>query len=177
MNQFIAGLRTFQFLCGGGVALLGAVGIEPEGFDGLVQRFLVVQQVQFAGLLLNLGFLYGTLGLPVAEDRHAYGEAQRVVPVLFDLLAEGEVIAVGMAGSDAGAEAQRRQIASAGNFDVEVGCLYIQFAGFYFRTEHEGRTVNVRFGGQGCQYVFRAECGDVEVHLGFAVQFQELFQL
>ena len=164
-------------VAGGGVALLGAVGIEPEGFDGLVQRFLVVQQVQFAGLLLNLGFLYGTLGLPVAEDRHAYGEAQRVVPVLFDLLAEGEVIAVGMAGSDAGAEAQRRQIASAGNFDVEVGCLYIQFAGFYFRTEHEGRTVNVRFGGQGCQYVFRAECGDVEVHLGFAVQFQELFQL
>ena len=39
LNQFIAGLRTFQFLCGGGVALLGAVGIEPEGFDGLVQRF------------------------------------------------------------------------------------------------------------------------------------------
>ena len=81
LNQFIAGLRAFQFLRGGGVALLGAVGIEPEGFDGLVQRFLVVQQVQFAGLFLNLGFLYGTLGLPVAEDGHAYGEAQRVVPV------------------------------------------------------------------------------------------------
>ena len=134
-------------VAGGGVALLGAVGIEPEGFDGLVQRFLVVQQVQFAGLLLNLGFLYGTLGLPVAEDRHAYGEAQRVVPVLFDLLAEGEVIAVGMAGSDAGAEAQRRQIASAGNFDVEVGCLYIQFAGFYLRTEYEGRAIDIGLGG------------------------------
>ena len=95
----------------------------------------------------------------------------------FDLLAEGEVIAVGMAGSDTGAEAQCRQIASTGNFDVEVGRLYIQLAGFYFRTEHEGGVVNVRFGGQGCQYIFRAEGGDVEVHLGFAVQFQELFQL
>mgnify|MGYP007047241181 CR=1 FL=1 len=125
----------------------------------LYSVFLVVQQVQFAGLFLNLGFLYGTLGLPVAEDGHAYGEAQRVVPVLFDLLAEGEVITVGMAGSDTSTEAQCGQIASTGNFDVEVGCLYVQLAGFYFRTEHESGSVNVRFGGQGCQYIFRAEAG------------------
>ena len=63
------------------------------------------------------------------------------------MLAEGEVIAVGMAGSDAGAEAQRRQIASAGNLDVEVGCLYIQFAGFYLRTEYEGRAIDIGLGG------------------------------
>ena len=126
---------------------------------------------------MQFGLIDSTFGLPLVEDGDAQGQPYRVVPVLFHLFAEAEVVAVGIGRSDAGAEAQRRQIASAGNFDVEVGCLYIQFAGFYFRTEHEGRTVNVRFGGQGCQYVFRAECGDVEVHLGFAVQCQELFQL
>ena len=134
---------AFQLLRGSGVALLGAVGIEPEGFDGLVQRFLVVQQVQFAGLFLNLGFLYGTLGLPVAEDGHAYGEAQRVVPVLLDLFAEGEVVAVGVRAPYACTKADGGDVTGAGDIDVEFRGFDIQPACFDFRAQGEGGAVDI----------------------------------
>lgn len=51
-------------------------------------------------MLIPTNFLL-TLGLALVEDGDAQRQAQRVVPVLFDLFAEGEVAAVGMAGANA----------------------------------------------------------------------------
>ena len=85
--------------------LLCAVGGQPEVFDGLVECLLVVQQVQLASLLLQLGLVDGTFRLPLVEDGDAEGQSQRVVPVLLDLFAEAEVAAVGIRASDACTEA------------------------------------------------------------------------
>lgn len=92
-------------------------------FDGLVQVFLIVQQVQFAVLLLYLGFLYGALGLPVVEDGYTYGYSQGVVPVLLDLFAEGEVVAVGVRAPYACTEADGGDVTGAGDIDVEFRAL------------------------------------------------------
>ena len=76
LDEVVAGLRAAQLLYGGNVTLLCAAGIQPQSFDGFIQGFLVVQQIQFAGLFLDFGFLYGTLGLTVVEDGHTYGHPQ-----------------------------------------------------------------------------------------------------
>ena len=132
--------------------LLCAVGTEPEAFDGFVKRFLVVHQVQFAGLTLQFGFIDSTFGLPLVEDGDAQGQPYRVVPVLFHLFAEAEVIAVGIGRTDAGAEAQARNVSGAGNLDVHVGGLYIQFARFDFGTQVEGGLIDVILGRERYQH-------------------------
>ena len=88
-DEVVAGLCALQLLAGGHVLLLGAVGVEPQVLDGLVERLLLVEQVQFAGLLLELGLVDGRLGLPFVVEGDAQGEAQRVVPVLLDLFGKG----------------------------------------------------------------------------------------
>ena len=85
--------------------LLCTVGSQPEVFDSLVECLLVVQQVQLAGLLLQLSLVDGTFCLPLVEDGDAESQSQRVVPVPLDLFAETEVVAVGIRASDACAEA------------------------------------------------------------------------
>ena len=72
-HQVIAGLCAVQFLPGGYVALLGCVGIQPETFDGFIQVFLLIQQVQHTGFTLEFGFLHGAFRLAVIEDGDAHG--------------------------------------------------------------------------------------------------------
>mgnify|MGYP006877016280 CR=1 FL=1 len=82
-DQFVAGLCAMQFLYGCRISLLGAVGVEPQSFDGFIQCFLFVEQSQLTGLILKFGFFYGTFGLSVVKDWDADAESDGVVPSVF----------------------------------------------------------------------------------------------
>lgn len=124
VHQVVAHLRAAQLLAGG-ILLLGVVGIQPETLDGFVECLLLVQQSQGGALLLQLGLLHRAFGLPLCEDRDADRKAQRVVLVLLHLLAEGEVVAIGVAGADARRQVERGQVSGACNPHLQVGRLFV----------------------------------------------------
>lgn len=63
-DEGVAGFRTLQLPGCCHILLLCAVGGQPEAFDRFIERFLVVQQVQLAGLLLQLRLVDGAFRLP-----------------------------------------------------------------------------------------------------------------
>ena len=115
--------------------------------------------------------------MPLVEDGDAQGQPYRVVPVLFHLFAEAEVVAVGIGRTDAGAEAQARNVSGAGNLDVHVGGFYIQFARFDFGTQVEGALIDVILGRERYQHAAVVEWRQEKVHFEVAVEFQELLEL
>lgn len=148
-DQFVAGLCAVQFLYGCRISLLGAVGVEPQSFDGFIQCFLFVEQSQLTGLILKFGFFYGTFGLSVVKDWDTDAESDGVVPSVFHLLAEGEVASAGMVGTDTGCQADAGQISRFGDSDPQFRCLYTELACLYFRAEGYSGTKDIRFGGEG----------------------------
>ena len=129
------------------------------------------------GLILKFGFFYGTFGLSVVKDWDTDAESDGVVPSVFHLLAEGEVASAGMVGTDTGCQADAGQISRFGDSDPQFRCLYTELACLYFRAEGYSGTKDIRFGGEGRQYIFVTQCRQIDLHFLFAVQFEELLQL
>ena len=57
-------------------------------------------------------------GLSFVKDGNADGQSDGIVPILFDLFAETEIISVGIVTADTGGEAERRNVSGTCHLDA-----------------------------------------------------------